>query len=86
MVGENDLLAANSLNGLSDALTRLIGSALGGVLMGWLGFSSVVLLDAGSFLFSALMIALIVMPVRSRFPAYLPRRTPRAGRNSGRMA
>ncbi len=63
MVGEKDLLAANSLNGLSDALTRLLGSALGGVLMGWLGFSSVVLLDAGSFLFSALMITLIVMPV-----------------------
>jgi MFS family permease len=62
LVGEKDLLAANSLNGLSDALTRLIGSALGGVLMGWLGFSSVVLLDAGSFLFSALLIILIVMP------------------------
>ena len=64
LVGEKDLLAANSLNGLSDALTRLLGSALGGVLMGWLGFSSVVLLDAGSFLFSALMIILIVMPIR----------------------
>jgi MFS family permease len=64
LVGEKDLLAANSLNGLSDALTRLVGSALGGVLMGWLGFSSVVMLDAGSFLFSALMIILIVMPVR----------------------
>jgi MFS family permease len=64
LVGEKDLLAANSLNGLSDALTRLLGSALGGMLMGWLGFSSVVLLDTGSFLFSALMIMLIVMPVR----------------------
>ncbi len=64
LVGDKDLLAANSLNGLSDALTRLLGSALGGVLMGWLGFSSVVLLDAGSFLFSALMITLIVMPMR----------------------
>ena len=69
LVGEKDLLAANSLNGLSDALTRLLGSALGGVLMGWLGFSSVVLLDAGSFLFSALMITLIVMPIR---PALQP--------------
>ena len=67
LVGENDLLAANSLNGLSDALTRLVGSALGGVLMGWLGFSSVVLLDAGSFLFSALMIALILIPARPGF-------------------
>ena len=64
LVGEKDLLAANSLNGLSDALTRLIGSALGGTLMGWLGFSSVVLLDAGSFLISAILILLIAMPAR----------------------
>ncbi|MGA2488815.1 MAG: MFS transporter [Anaerolineales bacterium] len=64
LVGEKDLLPANSLNGLSDALTRLLGSALGGLLMGWLGLSSVVMLDAGSFLFSALMITLIVMPAR----------------------
>ena len=64
MVNEKDLLPANSLNGLSDSLTRLLGSALGGVLMSWLGFSSVVLLDAGSFLISALMIFLIVMPAR----------------------
>jgi MFS family permease len=62
LVDEKDLLAANSLNGLSDALTRLLGSALGGVLMGWLGFSSVVLLDAGTFLVSALLIAFIIMP------------------------
>jgi MFS family permease len=63
LVAKDDLLPANSLNGLSDALTRLLGSALGGALMGWLGFPSVVLLDAGSFLFSALMIATIVMPL-----------------------
>ncbi len=69
MVGQKDLLAANSLNGLSDALTRLLGSALGGVLMGWLGFSSVVLLDAGSFLISAFMILLIFLPAR---PAAVP--------------
>jgi predicted MFS family arabinose efflux permease len=69
MVGEKDLLAANSLNGLSDALTRLLGSALGGVLMSALGFSSVVLLDAGSFLISAFMILLIIIPAR---PAAVP--------------
>jgi MFS family permease len=65
LVDEKDLMPANSLNGLSDALTRLLGSALGGVLMGWLGFSSVVLLDAGTFLFSAVMIGLIIMPGRT---------------------
>jgi predicted MFS family arabinose efflux permease len=62
LVTKDDLLPANSLNGLSDALTRLLGSALGGVLMGWLGFSSVVFLDAGSFLVSAILIFFILMP------------------------
>lgn len=82
LVGEKDLLAANSLNGLSDALTRLVGSALGGSLMGWLGFSSVVLLDAGSFLFSGLMIALILMPIALEpQPAAPP--TPVAGEAGG---
>jgi MFS family permease len=64
LVDEIELLKANSLNGLSDALTRLLGSGLGGVLMGWLGFTSVVLLDAGSFLLSALMLTFIIMPRR----------------------
>ena len=73
LVDEKDLLPANSLNGLSDALTRLLGSALGGMLMGWLGLSSVVMLDAGSFLISALMIMLIAMPMR---PAAQPAAEP----------
>src|SRR5512136_1972583 len=64
LVDEKDLLAANSLNGLSDALTRLVGSALGGMLLSWLGFSFVIFFDAGSFLFSAIMILLILMPAR----------------------
>ncbi len=62
LVHEKDLLPANSLNGLSDALTRLLGSALGGMLLSWLGFSFVVFFDAGTFLISALMIMLIIMP------------------------
>lgn len=68
LVKEKELLTANSLNGLSDALTRLIGSGLGGVLMGWLGFTSVVFLDAGSFLISALLLLLIVVPHRPAAP------------------
>ncbi len=62
LVSQKDLLAANSLNALSDALTRLVGAGLGGALMGALGFGSVVWLDAASFLFSALMLAFIAVP------------------------
>ncbi len=62
LVGEKDLLAANSLNALSDALTRLVGAALGGVLVSGLGFMSVIWLDAGSFIFSGLMLACLAVP------------------------
>jgi predicted MFS family arabinose efflux permease len=63
------LLAANSLNGLSDALTRLVGPALGGALLGALGLTSVVLADSVSFLVSGLMIALISLPAAQPQPA-----------------
>ncbi len=69
LVGEQDLLAANSLNGLSDALTRLVGPALGGALLGALGLTSVVLTDSVSFLVSGLMIALISLPPDPSQPA-----------------
>jgi MFS family permease len=69
LVNEKDLLTANSLNGLSDALTRLVGSALGGMLLTWLGFSFVVFFDAATFLISALMIMLVIIPRHPVEPA-----------------
>ena len=71
LVSQGDLMPANSLNALSDALTRLGGAGLGGLLLAGLGFGGVVWLDAGSFLFSALMLALIVAP-RGPAPARGP--------------
>jgi MFS family permease len=69
LVNEKDLLTANSLNGLSDALTRLLGSALGGMLLTWLGFSFVVFFDSATFLFSALMIMFVIIPRQPVEPA-----------------
>src|SRR5436309_600162 len=71
LVGEEDLLPANSLNSLSDSLTRLVGPALGGALFGLLGLASVVYLDSLSFLVSGLAIALIAVP-----PAPVPAASP----------
>jgi MFS family permease len=62
LVSEKDLVRANSLNAVSDSLTRLIGPSLGGVMYAALGLGSVVIADAISFFLSALLIALIVMP------------------------
>jgi predicted MFS family arabinose efflux permease len=65
LVGERDLLAANSLTAVSDSVTRLIGPPLGGALLAWSGLTSVVLVDVASFIVSGIMIALIAAPPRA---------------------
>lgn len=65
LVEEKDLLPANSLNSMSQELTRLVGPSLGGLLFGLLGIGSVVTLDLISFLFSAALLSLIVVSARS---------------------
>ncbi|HEY1348414.1 MAG TPA: MFS transporter [Ktedonobacteraceae bacterium] len=62
LVDEEQLPAANALEAFSDAITRFIGPPLGGILFGLLGLTSIVALDSASFLFSALMILLMVLP------------------------
>ena len=67
LVGEEHLLPANSLN----ALNRESGSsgrhALGGVLLGTVGFRNVVIIDAASYAAAALLIALVaVAPAAAR--------------------
>src|SRR6266550_2692918 len=64
-----ELIQAKSLIGVSQHLSRLIGPAIGGVLFAVGGLLAVVLADAASFLFSAVMIALI------RGPSFRPVRT-----------
>ncbi len=64
LVEEKDLLAANSLNSMSQELTRLVGPSLGGLLFGLLGIGSVITVDLISFLFSAALVALIIIPAR----------------------
>lgn len=65
LVGESSLTAANSLNALTGALTRLLAPALGGTLLAVLGLTSVVLTDSASYLVSATLMCLIRIP-RSR--------------------
>jgi MFS family permease len=62
LVGEDHLMVANSLNSLSEQMTRLVGPALGGVLLGLVGVNVVVLVDVASFVYSALSIMLITLP------------------------
>jgi predicted MFS family arabinose efflux permease len=54
LVGRNEeLTSANALSSASNAVTRLVGALLGGVLLAALGLTAVVLIDVGSYLASA---------------------------------
>ena len=59
LVDEERLVTANALNALNNNLGRLAGPALGGLLYAWGGLPAVVVVDAGSFVGSAALIALI---------------------------
>lgn len=62
LVSKEELIKANSLISLGGDLTMLVGPALGGILVNLLGLPGVILLDAVSFLLSAMMIFLIDAP------------------------
>lgn len=62
LVDEEQLLRANSLNAATGEAVRLVAPALGGALMGPLGFGGVVLLDVASYAISAVMVLLIALP------------------------
>ena len=69
LVPDGELVAANGLTGVADAVTQLVGPALGGALYSLLGLGGVVLADSASFLFSALMLALLRPPAAPATPA-----------------
>jgi len=62
LVDEEQLIQANSMNALNDNLARIIGPAIGGVLLGVWGLNSIIIADALSYLLSAILIGFIVAP------------------------
>lgn len=59
LVGEAHLVQANSLNGISSNLARLVGPALGGLIAAAYGLNGIVLADAVSFVCAGLLISFI---------------------------
>ena len=57
LVPAEQLVAANSLTGLTDNLARLVGGPMGGIILRLGGLQGVVLCDAASFLIAALLLA-----------------------------
>lgn len=59
LADEADLVSANTLNSLNDNLSRLIGPAVAGLVVGYAGLSGVAIIDAATFLVSGLLISAI---------------------------
>src|SRR5262245_29658737 len=66
LVGEGRLLSANGLLAFNWELTRLVAPPIGGLLMGLLGLTSVVLADSVSFLLAGLLLVLVTVPPAAR--------------------
>jgi MFS family permease len=62
IVGPEELVRANSANGVGEQIGRLAGPALGGFMLARLGLRSVVIFDVLSFVVSALLLALMAVP------------------------
>lgn len=69
LVGEQDLLPANSLNALNNNLARLIGPPVGGAILALWGLPGVVLINSLTFVVAGLMIGLIRSTPASAMPA-----------------
>jgi MFS family permease len=65
LVGEEDLVPANALNGLNDNLARLVGPPVGGLVAAVWGLTGAALLDAASFFIAAALVALVAVDGRA---------------------
>jgi predicted MFS family arabinose efflux permease len=62
LVGDDQLLAANTLNTLNDNLARLAGSSLGALLYAVFGLPGVIVADSLSYLVSSALIIGVITP------------------------
>ncbi len=68
LVEEDELVTANSLDALGENFARIIGPAIGGVLLASVGLAAVALIDVGSYLIGGLLIYFIKAPEVPRAP------------------
>ena len=62
LVEEDQLITANSLDSLGENGARVIGPALGGVLLASIGLQGVIIFDIGSYLLAAILMYFIRVP------------------------
>ena len=64
LVEEDQLITANSLDSLGENSARLIGPALGGVLLASIGLHGVIFFDIGSYMLAAILMYFIRVPLK----------------------
>ena len=62
LVPRDELASANAMNAVGSSLARLVGSPLGGLAVQLLGLGGIVVVDAATFVVSALFVAAIRVP------------------------
>jgi Na+/melibiose symporter-like transporter len=88
LIDDDHLVTANALNGQTSDMSRLVGSAVGGVVAATGGITALAFADIASFLISAALIARISAAARVPRAARAPRmhraaRAPRAAQGPG---
>jgi Na+/melibiose symporter-like transporter len=81
LVGDEDLVTANALNGQNRDLSRLLGSALGGIVVTAGGVTALAVADAATYLVSAALIGTVATSGTTGEPAAPSTEVP-----SGRLA
>lgn len=66
IVEDRDLLSANAISSVTWSVMLTLGAAIGGVITGWFGTNAAFILDAFSYVLSALLIASIRLPKRQK--------------------
>jgi len=66
IVEDRELVAANAISSVTWSVMLTLGAAIGGVITGWFGTDVAFILDALSYLLSAVLIASIRVPKRKR--------------------
>ena len=73
LIDDDHLVTANALNGQTSDMSRLVGSAVGGVVAATGGITALAFADIASFLISAALIARISAAARAPWAARVPR-------------
>lgn len=66
LVADRELIAANAISSVTWSVMLTLGAAIGGLLTGWFGTNVAFILDSGTYLLSAALIASVKVPKRPK--------------------